>query len=187
MREFSNQFSYGSELLDNSYALSVLIKLRKVIELIKDHGIAAGPWDKRLRWVNDQIGKVKEMLGPFPAFGDALVALGLKQGHFLSDDIYKEKLCEPKGDPWKTFESIINNDIMLPKASYSPDIPTIKDTWINLPDEDKNLLKLLSRFEIDSKQIELWFDEEKRNKKGISHSAKELIDKSLFNCGRRCT
>ena len=170
-----DQFSYGSELLENSYALSILIKLRKVIELIKDHGVASGPWDKRLYWVNDKIGKVKEMLGPYPAFGDALVVLGLKQGHFFSTDIYRKNLCEPKGDPWKVFESIINNKIKLPEVSYAPDLPTIKDIWNGLPGQDKELLKLLSRFEIDSTQITLWFDEVKRKKKGILHSAGEII------------
>ena len=171
-----DQFSYGSELLDNSHALNVLLKLRKTIEKIKDHGVVAGPWDKRLTWLNDQIGKVKEMLVPFPAFGDALKVLGLKQGHLFAQDIYEMNLCGAKDDPWKVFEQILANKIKLPSSSYIPDLPTIKDIWKGLHEIDKKFLKLLSRFEIDSAQINIWFDERERIKKGINHSAIEIIE-----------
>ncbi len=156
------ELSYGSEWVQNSTILSLLSKFRTVLERIKIHGIARGNWDKQLKWVNDQIGRVKELMGPFPSFGNALVAYGFQHGHLLEQDIRNLGHCKPKDNPWDIYEDVLNGIITIPKAPYTGDIPHHRDIRSNMGDGPKALLRMLSRFEITHKQIKKWFDSDQR-------------------------
>lgn len=170
-----DEFSYGSELVSDLKALTVLNKLRKVIEIIKSHGIAKGPWDERLKWINEKIGQVKEQIGPFPSFGDALKAFGFNFGHFLSMDLYKDGLCHPKDNPWLIWEKIINGEKILTNKIYSASFPDYSELWKRMPGLSKDLLILLSRFELDGQQISGWFDSQSKIRKGLELTNEEII------------
>lgn len=171
-----DDFSYGSELITDRNMLAVVTKLRNVVEIIITHGIVPGPWDKRLEWLNKQVGLIKENMGPFPSFSSALVAFGFKQGHLFAFDIYNENICEQKGNPWDIFEDAIYGNIKeLNRRPYSKEFEQIKILWESLKREDKLLLILLSRFEIGVTQIVRWFDEAKRKVNGYNISTKDLL------------
>lgn len=171
-----DDFSYGSEWVTDRNLLAVISKLRHVIEIIKKHGVIEGPWDKRLQWLSRQIGMLKENMGPFPSFSSALVAFGFKQGHMFAFDIYNENLCETKDNPWDVFESAIYGNIReLGRKPYSREYEQLKVLWESLATNDKNLLVLLSRFELNVSQITRWFDEAKRKANGYNLSTKEIL------------
>ncbi len=135
--------------------LGVITKLRHIVEVIKKHGVVVGPWDNRLQWLSRQIGLLKENMGPFPSFSSALVAFGFKQGHMLAFDIYNENLCEPKGNPWEIFESAIYEKIPeLREKPYIKEFGQIRILWESLTNNDKKLLILLSRFELNASLVE---------------------------------
>jgi ATP-dependent exoDNAse (exonuclease V) alpha subunit len=164
------QFSYGSEHVSEIKALKALEKFKKVIEVIKEHGIVKGPWDKRLVWISEQIRKVKKGIGPFPGFDNALSAFGFKQAHLLTIDMYKEGLCKDKDNPWDIWEDIIYSRKGLKNSRLTASAREYKEYWYSLPSESKSLLMLLSRFEINAGPIKKWFDNELRQKfaRGIS-------------------
>lgn len=164
------QFSYGSEHVTEIKALKALEKFKKVIEVIKEHGIVKGPWDKRLIWISEQIRKVKKGIGPFPGFDNALSAFGYKQAHLLTIDMYKEGLCKDKDNPWDIWEDIIYGRKSLKNSRLTASAREYKEYWYSLPSESKSLLILLSRFELNAGPIKKWFDNELRQKfaRGIS-------------------
>ncbi|RYE30683.1 MAG: hypothetical protein EOP48_31855, partial [Sphingobacteriales bacterium] len=49
-QEIADEFTYGSEWVNDSTILMVLGKLRAIIERIKQHGIAKGYWSENLLW-----------------------------------------------------------------------------------------------------------------------------------------
>ena len=150
-----NEFSYGSEHIENSTILNLLSQLRIIIERVKQHGIVKGNWDKQLLWINKQIGLVKEQMGPFPSFGNALVAMGFQYGHLLEHDIRERGLCKAKDNPWDVFEELIHVSETIGRTPYSSDLPFYKDTWEAQADSTKKVLFLLSRFELTAKQIKV--------------------------------
>lgn len=175
-QDFIEEFTYGTKWLKESSVLSLLEKLRKIVERIKEHGIVKGNWDGNLRWIDRQIGKVKESMGPFPSFANALIAFGFQYGNMLESDFQDQKLIGPKDDPWNTWENYIYGRIKLPKQVYSGEILQFRDLWLNESEERKNLLELLSRFELNDKQIRSWFDPIQRRKLGYSASDSEILE-----------
>lgn len=172
-----DDFSYGSEWITDRNMLSVIVKLRRVVEVIKKHGIVAGPWDNRIQWLSRQIGLLKENMGPFPSFSSALVAFGFKHGHLFSFDIYNENICEPKDNPWLFFEQAIYGQLALLKnKTYNKEFDHLRILWESLDSNNKKLLQLLSRFELNVSQINRWYDEAKRQKNECYSSTKEIIE-----------
>jgi hypothetical protein len=172
-----NDFSYGSEWVTDRNMLAVITKLRHVLEVIKKHGIVKGPWDARLQWLSRRIGLLKENMGAFPSFSAALVAFGFKQGHMFAFDIYNENICDKKGDPWDVFEDAINGVIPeLKRKPYSKEYEQLKVLWESLSNNDKKLLVLLSRFELNVSQITRWFDEAKRKANGYNVPTSNILE-----------
>lgn len=174
-QEVIDEFAYGSDHVNDSSILVVLGKLRSIIERIKAHGIVKDVWDHHLLWIDRQIGKVKESMGPFPSFGNALLALGFQYGHLLEEDLRNENHLGTKDNPWDAWEDAIYEHINLGKKTYSAELPHFRDIWLNESTERKNLLILLSRFELSDKQIKNWFDASNRNKLGYKTTDAELL------------
>ncbi|WP_124978788.1 AAA family ATPase [Nonlabens xiamenensis] len=175
-KELMDEFSYGSAWVNNSTVLTILGKLRTVVERIKSHGIAKGQWDNNLLWIDSQLGLVKESMGPFPSFAQALLAFKFEHGHSLEADLREKKIIGPKDNPWDAWEDLLFGQLNLGRTTYSNNLPHIRDVWINESSERKNLLQLLSRFELTEKQIETWFDNTLRKRNGYDVSNKELLE-----------
>lgn len=173
-QEAIDEFAYGTEWVNNSTLLAVLGKLRLIVERIKEHGIVKGHWNNSLLWIDRQIGKVKENMGPFPSFANALLALGFQYGNTFEEDLRKSGLGV-KDSPWEAWENILKGKRKIDKAIYSSDLPHYKDIWHNESNERKQLLILLSRFELSDKQIKNWFDPTERTKLGYSLSDSEIL------------
>lgn len=174
-QEAIDEFTYGSEWVNDSTLLLVLSKLRAIVERIKEHGIAKGCWSDHLIWLDRQMGKVKESMGPFPSFANALVALGFQYGHLLEEDLRNENIVGTKDNPWLAWEDALNGNISLPGKPYVKDLPHYKVVWSNESTDRKALLQLLSRFEMSDKQIKNWFDGVQRTKLGIKVTEKEIL------------
>lgn len=174
-QEIIDEFAYGSEHVNDSSVLVVLGKLRSIIERIKEHGIVKDVWDQHIIWIDKQIGKVKESMGPFPSFGNALLALGFQYGHLLEEDLRAENHLGTKDNPWDAWEDAIYERINLGRKPYIADLPHFRDIWLNESTERKNLLTLLSRFELSDKQIKNWFDAVTRTKLGYKSTDAELL------------
>ncbi|MDE0433777.1 MAG: AAA family ATPase [Bryobacterales bacterium] len=155
-------FSYAAELAPADIALSTLVRCLEAVRKIREHGIAEGPWERREEWLNEQIAQVWQDRGAFPGLGPALEALGMRLGTALTLELLSSRVVESTDDPWPTVNSIIRGDQIPPQVAYTDDIETVRDTWINLPEERRALLKLLSRFALTAAQANRWFDPVKR-------------------------
>ncbi len=173
--EVIHEFTYGSSHIKDATMLIVLTKLRSIVERIKEHGIAKGFWDNDLIWIDKQIGKVKESMGPFPSFANALLALGFQYGNLLEEDLRTEFEMKPKDNVWEYWESVINGNINIGQKPYKSELPIFRDTWLNESVERKELIMLLSRFDLSAIQIKNWYDNAKRRYLGYKVTDEEIL------------
>ena len=171
------EFSHAAELAAPGTALSVLTRCLKTVRLIREHGIAAGPWDKREEWLNSQIASVWKDRGAFPGTGATLEALGMRLGTSLFYELLSTGQISSDADPWPTVNEVLTGNRKPPQAAYNGDIAAISSTWQSLTTERLALLKLLSRFDLTPGQAQRWFDISKREKATqIKISDKDILE-----------
>lgn len=157
-------FSYAAELAPADIALSTLVRCLESVRKIREHGIAKGPWEHREEWLNQQIAQAWQDRGPFPGLGPVLEALGMRLGTALALELRSSGTVKTDADPWPTVDAILRGKQKPPQPAYAEDLKAIHETWTDLPDERRALLKLLSRFALTSEQALRWFDPKERAK-----------------------
>lgn len=155
-------FSYAAELAPADIALSTLVRCLESVRKIKEHGIAEGPWAKREEWLNEQIALTWEDRGAFPGLGPALEALGMRLGTALSLELLSSGELSPEDDPWPLVDALLRGERKAPQEAYAADLEAVRNTWVNLEEERRTLLVLLSRFALTTKQALRAYDVKKR-------------------------
>ena len=155
-------FSYAAEIASADIALSTLIRCLEAVRKVREHGIAKGPWERREEWLNTQIGLVWKDRGAFPGLGSALEALNMRLGTALTLELLASGAVASDEDPWPHVDALLRGTIKPPQSVYDADLQAVRDTWVNLPEERRVLLKLLSRFALTPAQAARWFDPSKR-------------------------
>ena len=150
------ELSYGCEFICNQNMLIILSTARKCLEKVIEHKLVGGDWKRQIRWIDDQIAKVKTLIGPFPAFAEALRSIGITYAYIIEQDLRVNGFCAIKDNPWQSFDKLINGSILSPESVYKAEMPTYKATWKGLTTDTKKVLELLSRFEISSKIMTDW-------------------------------
>lgn len=151
-----NELSYGCEYVSNHSMLIILNAAKKCLENVIAHDLIGGDWRRQLSWINDQIANVKTMIGPFPAFAEALVATGINYAYIIEQDL-RENGCGPKDNPWEDFDKLMRGEKDFPNAVYATELPHYRNMWENTIPKQKEVLTLLSRFELSPNTIEYWF------------------------------
>ena len=151
-------YSYVSELAGHGVALSTLVRCLEAVRKIREHGIASGPWERREEWLNQQIAAEWKNRGAFPGLGSALEALGMRLGTALIHELASNGDIQVDDNPWPLIDSILREKTRPPQAAYNADLSAIRRTWDGLSDELRQLLELLSRFELTPSQARRWFD-----------------------------
>lgn len=157
-----NELSYGCEYISNHSMLIILNAARKCVEAVISHKLVGGDWQKQLLWIDEQISKVKEMIGPFPSFAETLRAIGVNYAYLIEQDLRNNGFCGTKDNPWEAFDKLINGKISLNGAVYQSEMKNYKQTWKFCTAESKQVLELLSRFEISAEIIEEWLEQKDR-------------------------
>lgn len=157
-------YSYASEVTSPDVALSTLVGCLESIRKIKQHGISKGPWNERERWINQQISIAWKDRGPFPGVGSVLEAMGFRLGTSFFHDLLSSGRLSMDDDPWNIIDAIMKGSEVPPRREYLSDIDAVRKTWINISDERRELLMLLSRFDLTISQAKRWFEPGKRNK-----------------------
>ena len=151
------ELSYGCEYVSNHSMLIILNAARKCLENIIQHKLVGGNWSKQILWIDEQISKVKDMIGPFPAFAEALSAIGINYAYIIEQDLRNNGYCSVKDNPWKAFQSLIDGKIKIKNACYAHELAAYKIVWDAIPSSSRNILELLSRFEITAETIKFWY------------------------------
>ena len=157
-------YSYVSELAGHGAALSTLVRCLEAVRKIREHGIASGPWERREEWLNQQIAAEWKNRGAFPGLGSALEALGMRLGTALIHELASNGDIQVDDNPWPLIDTILRGKSRPPQTAYNADINAIRKTWESLSDERRQLLELLSRFELTPSQAKRWFDRDARFK-----------------------
>jgi ATP-dependent exoDNAse (exonuclease V) alpha subunit len=157
-------FSYAGEHATPEVALSALVKCLGAVRAIKTHGVAAGPWEKRENWLNEQIAAVWSDRGAFPGTGAALEAIGMRLGTSLVLELMASGRIKSMEDPWPLLDAVLRGREAPPQKGYAADLEAIAPTWNALKPNRRSLLRLLSRFSLSPQQALRWFDAARRAK-----------------------
>ncbi len=170
-------FSYACETASADVALSTLIKAQEAVRAIRKHGIVKGPWAQREEWLNGQIAIAWKDRGAFPGLGSVLEALGMRLGTSLVLEAIAKGALDAEADPWPYIDGVLGKRTPPPRKEYSDDIAAVSNTWVKLPEERRDLARLLSRFALSIAQAKRWYDGSLRNNSTeISTSDGELIE-----------
>lgn len=151
-----DELSYGCEYVSDHNMLIILNAAKLCLENVKKHGLVGGDWDRQLKWIDDKVSQVKSLIGPFPSFAEGLRALGIDYAYLMEQDLRNGGYCEIKDNPWRTFDYLVNGKIKIANAIYNPELPNYKKIWMSTPDDAKQVLELLSRFDLDADTIDYW-------------------------------
>src|SRR5690606_11434162 len=119
----------GAGHVGQDSALVVLRRLLDALLLIKEHGVADGPWEWHIQWVNDQIAKTWQARGAFPGLGAALEAFGIRHGTALAYDLMSEGIIGIHDDPSPVVDALMRGGLPPPRTAYAGDINALGSSW----------------------------------------------------------
>ena len=169
--EYFEQYSYGSELLPQDGAIASLLALEKSIKAMRTRFDA--PWETYLQWIDRELNRLWQARGAFPGLGASLHAFGFSHGNLLAWYIAGEGGEEI--DPWNELSATLANPDPLPEYLRQEVGPIMRQMWVNLLDERRNLLILLARFNLTNDQARRWYDPIERENSGIQVVDDEIL------------
>lgn len=159
------QFSYRSEHVSDDASVSVLAQALKVVNLVREHGIAKGNWAECERWLNEQLAKVWTLRGEHPGLGPVLQAAGLRNATSL---VYHLDSTDPGfgRDPWRAITRVLDGSSPAPHPRYRKEIDAFAREWLVLTNSPvkRKLAEALSRVALDTDQAKRWWDPSTRYK-----------------------
>lgn len=166
------EFSHVSQLVTHDGALASLLACAESLRKAKKE--LPGPWDRCIEWLDHRVGELWKARGPCPGLGSALSAFGLELGTFVACAV-AEKVGE-NADPWPLVDKVFADPKKHLPAHLAEGIgKTLCAKWKRLPDERRDLLKLISRFEISRDQATCLYVQEERGKAGIDAEDKDIL------------
>ena len=156
-------FSYAGEHAGADVALSTLVRALEAVRAVIRHGIAPGPWQQREDWLNERVARVWRQRGAFPGAGGMLEALGCRLGTSLVMELLASGRIGMLEDPWPALDDLLRGRT-APPAPYAADVAAVGNTYAALPDERRDLLRLLSRFALTNEQAKRWWDVKVRSR-----------------------
>ena len=167
------EFSHASQLVTNDGAIASLQSCAEALR--KAHGVVPGPWEHCLNWIDKEVNKLWKARGPFPGLGSALSAFGLEQGTFIAWSLI-DKIGEDS-DPWPCVDRMFTKPREVLPIELSQEIgETMQAKWKRLPSERRELLKLVSRFELSQEQAKLIYVQEERKAAKIDCTDDAIIE-----------
>jgi AAA domain/UvrD-like helicase C-terminal domain len=168
--EFGLQFSYACEHVSHDAALALLLSLDRAVERISS--LVSGSWGVVRAWLSDRLAEVWQARGPCPGLGAALSAFGISEGVLLAHSV-QGRLAENE-DPWPLVDQWLRDPSSHPEAKDRVGA-TMSKAWSAIPDARRDLLRLLSRFDLTIDQATRMYQETERGKAGISLSDDDIL------------
>jgi len=170
--DFFAEFSYATELVTHDAAIETLLNCIGALTRAKE--VLPGNYDIQLKWLHDRLGELWKMRGPCPGLGSALCAFGVEYGNLVAREI--ESKVGDNEDPWLVVEKAFENpNAVLSKESARQLGTTLREKWKGLSPERSALLKLVSRFNLQTEQAISIYVEEERERLGIRCRDKDIL------------
>jgi hypothetical protein len=180
--EHWGEFSYASELVTHDGAISALLSIDTALARIeKELGIATG-WQRQ--WLHDELVRLWKVRGPFPGLGAVLRSFGLSRGLFVAHAL--QQRAGENADPWPEVAAAFNDPVGVLPEELRRDLKELSQTWKSLSGERRNLLRLLSRFDLTVDQAKHLYDEPSRRAQGWGITDRDLHQNPyrLYECSR---
>lgn len=188
--EYRGEFSYASEHVAPGSAIAALLSVKEAIATYSSR--FGGSWTAQLRWIDQRLGELWNLRGPYPGLGSVLSAMGVEHGYQLAYHCWEQ--AGENGDPWPVLAAMVGNPKQLP-GDLKRQIAGFADTWKYLAGERGKkrleLAKLLARFDLSYDQTVRWWDQAARNEAGLRLGDEEVVDAAilknpyvLFECDR---
>ncbi|UWR45360.1 AAA family ATPase [Phaeobacter inhibens] len=176
---YREEFLFASEHVSPGTAIAALLSIKTALaNYEKQFG---GDWSLQQKWIDQQLGDLWIMRGPYPGMGSVLCAMGVEHGYQLAYHCW-EKTGE-NGDPWPVLAALVKDPKELPR-DLKDQVEGFADTWAYLAGTrgtDRLAFgKLLARFDISLPQAMRWWDESSRSNAGITLSGEELTDAEIM-------
>ena len=166
------EFSHASQLVTHDGAIACLLACAESLRRARD--VLPGPWKQCLTWIDHRISELWKARGPCPGLGSALCAFGIELGTFVARAVL-DKVGE-NSDPWPMVDKVLTEPQKhLPSALAQGIGATLQAKWQRLPKERRDLLKLISRFEINRDQATNIYVQEVRKEAGIDCSDNAIL------------
>ena len=178
-QEYRQEFSYASEHVSSGTAIAALLAIKAAMSNYNQR--FGGDWTRQLKWIDQRLGELWTLRGPYPGLGSVLCAMGVEYGYQLAHYCW-DKVGE-NGNPWTVLSALVKNPKTLP-ADLKTQIDGFSDTWKYLASEKGRtrltLAKVLARFDINVQQAERWWDQSARNRAQLRISDEEIIDLAIL-------
>lgn len=169
--EAFDAFSYGAEHVGHDHAIAALLACSEALR--RTAAVLPGDWETPLAWIDARLNELWTLRGPCPGLGSALTAYGIEHGTFLAYEL--ARVLGPNEDPWPAVDELFADTSALGEAWQRRISPALAAMWATLPEERRQLLRLLSRFSITAAQATRFFNEHQRKAAGIVVSDGELL------------
>ncbi len=178
-KEYRKEFSYASEHVSSGTAIAALLSIKGALSNYAQR--FGGDWTRHLKWIDQCLGELWTLRGPYPGLGSVLCAMGVEYGYQLAHYCW-DKAGE-NGDPWEVLAALVRNPKSLP-ADLKTQVDGFTDAWKYLASEKGRtrlaLAKLLARFDITGQQAERWWDQSARNRSDLRIDDEEIIDRAIL-------
>lgn len=169
--ELRLEFSYANEHVNTRSAITVLIACANALN--KMAPVVGGKWNTQLKWINERISELWNLSGPCPGLGSALTAFGIEHGNLLAYELANQ-LGENE-DPWLLVDTTFADPSTLPPDMARQISKIMQEKWKELPTERRDLLKLISRFDITAEQATRFYRSEERTECRINCKDSDLL------------
>ncbi|MEW6010367.1 MAG: AAA family ATPase [Euryarchaeota archaeon] len=167
------EFSFASEFVTPDAAINVLFKTIKALDKIKEY--IPGPWTKCQNWIDEQLGELWKLRGPYPGLGSILRSFGIDLGNMIANEV--NQMTKSGEDHWNILDEVFKDPKEYLAENLAMKIGRLhQKKWSKLSIERKSFLKLMSRFEIDIDQAKMFYNFENRENELIFCEDKEIIE-----------
>jgi hypothetical protein len=177
--EYRQEFSYASEHVSSATAIAGLLAVKAALSNYSER--FGGNWSNQLKWIDQRLGELWTLRGPYPGLGAVLCAMGVEHGYQLAFHCW-DKAGE-NGDPWTVLAAIVKNPKGLP-ADVKAQVTSVSEIWKYLASEKGKtrlaIAKLLARFELSTEQAARWWDQSARNHAEIRIGEDEVTDGAIL-------
>ena len=158
-------FSFAAEHLTHDGAIASILACLRAMANIKR--VVPGEWGKVEVWLNARLNELWGMRGPCPGLGSALSAFGVQHGTLLAYEIESILVDSENLDPWPFVDQLFRDPLTQVEHLQKYVTPTLSKKWQALPDERRELVMLLSRFELSIEQATCWYVKEDSRRQNL--------------------
>ena len=178
-QEYRQEFSYASEHVSTGTAIAALLAIKAALSNYNER--FGGDWTRQLKWIDQRLGELWTLRGPYPGLGSVLCAMGVEYGYQLAYHCWDR--AGENGDPWPVLAALVKAPNMLP-SDLKAQIHGFADTWKYLASDKAStrlaLAKVLARLDIDGQQAERWWDQSARNRAQLQIGDEEITDRVIL-------